>query len=100
MNSHKHNGTAEQSASLARKRKRRHFTVEPSPLNTVKLDLAIILIAAVIVVALVSGLVDEPLEQFVWLGGYGLLATLWLVVRVRRVVQACHRQYRQDSDET
>jgi uncharacterized membrane protein len=96
INNHKDN--SDDSASLARQRG--HFTVAASPLNAVKLDLAIIIVVAVIVILLVTNLVESQLEQFVWLISYGLLSMLWLVIRVRQVVQSCQGQGEQDRHET
>jgi hypothetical protein len=96
INNHKDN--TDDSASLARKH--RHLTVAASPLNTVKLDLAIIIIIALIVIVLVSSLVDSQLEQFIWLMSYGLVSMLWLLIRVRRVLQSCQGQGERDTHET
>lgn len=61
--------------------------VAPSPLNGIKLDLGVALALTPVAWLAVERLVVEPGAQLLWLGGYGLAAMVWLVVRVRRELQ-------------
>lgn len=65
---------------------RKGFNVAPSPLNPVKLELALVVVGAVVLVAVQARLSADSLIQFLWLGGYGVTAMAWLVWRTRRVL--------------
>lgn len=67
--------------------RRRGVTVAPSPLNGVKLELAIILFLG-IVVWVVHYRLPVLWAQFALLGGYGFAAMMWLLWRTRRVIKA------------
>ncbi|HKJ22336.1 MAG TPA: hypothetical protein VKA13_04550, partial [Gammaproteobacteria bacterium] len=60
--------------------------VAPSPLNPVKLELALVIVGALLLLAIQARLSADPLVQLLWLGGYGLAAMAWLVWRTRRVL--------------
>lgn len=60
------------------------LTVAPSPLNGVKLELAIILCIGVVLL-LIQGHIPVVWGQYALLGGYGFAAMIWLIVRTRRV---------------
>jgi len=62
-------------------------------LNAVKLDLAIIIVMAIIVGVMVGYLVESDTRQILWLAAYGLLAMAWLLIKTRRVL----RQYQDAS---
>jgi hypothetical protein len=64
----------------------RGFGVAASPLNEVKLDLAIILVVGVLLLLLQGRVVDGLWVQLLLLSSYGLLGMLWIIVRARRVV--------------
>lgn len=64
------------------------FTVTPSPLNRVKLELAAVLVVALTLYALVEVLLETGWLQVLVLGLYGLIAGAWLTLRARRVVTA------------
>jgi len=61
-------------------------SVSPSPLNPVKLELALVIIGALLLLALQARLSADPVTQLGWLGGYGITAMCWLVWRTRRVL--------------
>lgn len=63
------------------------FTVNPSPLNAVKLELAVVLVGAVTLYALLEVLLETGWVQVALLGVFGVISFLWLVVRARQVVQ-------------
>jgi hypothetical protein len=96
MNSNHQQDNGNKGASLTRQRK--HFTVSASPLNAVKLDLAIIMVMAVIVAILVVYLVDSHTQQFVWLGAYGLLSMTWLIIKSRKVLHT-HQTSNANQDQ-
>ncbi len=64
------------------------FTVEDSPLNPVKRDLLLILVAAVLLLLVHDRLVDGLWSQLALLAGAGLAGLGWLWFRVRRVLKA------------
>lgn len=63
------------------------FTVNASPLNPVKLELGIILIVGILLLLINGYITDSRTTQFLILGGYGVFAMAWLVVRARSVVK-------------
>ncbi len=60
--------------------------VSPSPLNPVKLELVVLIIVAVLLWVVHERITADPLDQLLLLGGYGLLAMAWLVLRTRRIL--------------
>ena len=64
----------------------RGFAVAASPLNGVKLDLAIILVVGVLLLLVQGRVLDNLWLQLLLLSSYGLLGMLWIIVRARRVV--------------
>lgn len=66
-------------------RKKGGFTVQASPFNGVKLDLALILVMGVAVWMIHERVTDNVLGQLLLLIGYGVLAAVWVVFRTRRV---------------
>ena len=71
------------------------MTVAPSPLNEVKLDLAIILVVGVLLLLVQGRLLDSLLAQLLVLASYGLLGMLWIVIRARNVLQRIARDREQ-----
>ena len=67
------------------------MTVAPSPLNEVKLDLAIILVVGGLLLLVQGRLLDSLLAQLLVLASYGLLGMLWIVIRTRKVLQRSTR---------
>lgn len=68
------------------------LTVAPSPLNDVKLDLGIILVVGGLLLLIQGRVVDNLALQFLLLLSYGLLGMLWIIVRVRRVMNRLDRE--------
>lgn len=66
--------------------RKRRFTVAASPMNAVKLELALICGVAILLWLVQSRISDDPAVQFLLLAGYGLASMAWIVFRVRRVV--------------
>lgn len=77
------------------------MTVAPSPLNEVKLDLAIILVVGGLLLLVQGRLLDSLLAQLLVLASYGLLGMLWIVIRARNVLRriACDREPRPDGPQ-
>ena len=63
------------------------MTVAPSPLNEVKLDLAIILVVGGLLLMVQGRLLDGLLAQLLVLASYGVLGMLWIVIRTRKILQ-------------
>ena len=74
---------SEGDASLPRQR--RGFTVAASPFNPVKLDLALIIVVAVVVILVHERLTESFLAQLAILAGYGLISMAWLIRKIRRI---------------
>lgn len=67
------------------------MTVAPSPLNEVKLDLAIILVVGGLLLLVQGRLLDSLLAQLLVLASYGVLGMLWILIRTRKVLQRSTR---------
>ncbi len=76
---------SEGDASLARRGKA--FTVQASPFNAIKLDLALILVVGIVLLIVHERLVDDQFGQLLVVAGYGLAAMLWIVMRTRHVLK-------------
>lgn len=63
------------------------FTVAPSPLNAVKLELALVGIGGALLWLLQDRIVADALGQLALLAGYGAAGAAWLVYRARAVVR-------------
>ena len=74
------------------------MTVAPSPLNEVKLDLAIILVVGGLLLMVQGRLLDGLLAQLLVLTSYGVLGMLWIVIRARDVLQRVARDREQHPD--
>ncbi len=67
-------------------RKKRSFTVQASPFNGVKLDLALIAVVGLVVWMVHDRLIDNALGQLLFLATYGVLAGVWVIRKTRRIV--------------
>jgi hypothetical protein len=67
--------------------KTRNFAVAASPFNLVKLELGVVIVAAVLWLAAVSAFVDSGVAQLLLIAAYGAGATTWLVLRTSRVLR-------------
>ena len=74
------------------------MTVAPSPLNEVKLDLAIILVVGGLLLLVQGRLLDSLLAQLLVLASYGVLGMLWIVIRTRKVLQRIARDRESHPD--
>lgn len=66
--------------------RKRRFTVTASPMNAIKLELALICLVAILLWLLQGRIIRDPAAQLLLLGGYGLVAMMWIVFRVRYVL--------------
>lgn len=62
------------------------LVVEPSPLNHIKLELGLVLCVAVLVFLLVPSFSASLLGQIGILLGFGVVSSIWLVLRIRKAV--------------
>lgn len=76
-------GKSKREQSLARKDK--GFTVEASPFNVVKVDLAIILFVGIVLLVIHESLSGDPAVQIGVLGLYGLGSMFYVMMKVRKV---------------
>lgn len=60
--------------------------VEPSPLNHIKFELGVVLCIALFILLLVPSFISDLFQQLMILSGFGVLASLWLIWRIRRAV--------------
>ncbi len=63
------------------------FTVAASPLNGVKLELAVICCGGVLLLLLQGRITSHSLLQLMLLAGYGGASMLWVIYRVRQVMR-------------
>ncbi len=68
-------------------RKKPGFTVQASPFNGVKLDLALICLFAIVVWVIHDHVTDNALGQFLFLAFYGVASGVWIVVKTRRIAR-------------
>ena len=79
-------------ADRQRSETRAGFQVAASPLNAVKLELAIIVVMAILLLLLVNALSTEFLTQVAILSTFSMLSAIWLVVRTRRLIKKYNEQ--------
>jgi hypothetical protein len=77
---------------------RKGMTVAPSPLNEVKLELAIILVVGVLLLLAQGRIVDSLFVQLLVLVSYGVLGMLWIIVRARQVLRRIARDRESHPD--
>ena len=93
------NVESESKKASGNKKSKAVFAVAPSPLNTVKLELGIILLGAVAVLLFLIG------WQAVWwlelslIAVYGFMAMLWIILRVKRVMRHELQRAQQNSSQ-
>ena len=74
------------------------MTVAPSPLNEVKLELAIILVVGMLLLLAQGRIVDSLSVQLLVLVSYGVLGMLWIIVRARQVLRRIARDREPRAD--
>ena len=68
------------------------FAVAASPLNEVKLDLALLLVVGILLLIIEDKLIEQLAGQILLLSVYGLLAATWIIFRVKRVLAKHHQE--------
>jgi len=63
------------------------FSVEASPFNAIKLELAILLLLGFVFWLVLDSITNSDLTQIIILLIYSMLGSIWLAVRIRRVLQ-------------
>jgi len=76
---------AQEKGDASLSRQGRAFTVQASPFNVVKFDLAIILVLGILLLLVHDHIANGELARLGLLVGYGLAGMAWIVVRTRRV---------------
>lgn len=66
------------------------MTVAPSPLNGVKIDLGVVVVLLPVVWLVAHRVFATPGEQLVAMGGFSVVAALWLVLRVQWAGRRAH----------
>lgn len=66
---------------------KRRFTVAASPLNPAKLELGLILFVGIFLLFSVGSIFESQATQIAVLLSYGLISMIWLIIRVRRIMQ-------------
>ncbi len=72
--------------------------VAPSPLNTVKLELAVILVVGFLLLLAQGKLLDSLLAQLLVLSSYSLAGMVWIVVRTRAILRRIARERESHPD--
>lgn len=67
-------------------RHRPGFSVTPSPFNTVKPDLGVIVLLGFLLSLMRERITQDLRLQFLLLIGHGIMGAAWIVVRARRIV--------------
>lgn len=75
------------------------FTVAPSPFNSIKFELGIILCGGLLLLPLTSRTIGSAGLQLAFLAAYGLIGTAWLLIRTRRILRRRQAAPRQRDNE-
>jgi hypothetical protein len=75
--------------------RRQGFRVPPSRFNAIKLELAVLLLWAVLLLVILEFITPDVTLQLLILGVFAIAAMLWLILRTRRVL----KQWRSSSPE-
>ena len=67
------------------------FGVAASPLNSVKLELGMILFVGLLLWLAVDSITADVSNQLLILAGYGVVGGLWLVLRTRHILRQLDR---------
>ena len=73
----------------------RTFTVAPSPFNSIKFELGVILCIGLLLLLFTGRVIGSARLQLALLAAYGLIGTAWLLIRTYRILvrqQAATRQ--------
>jgi hypothetical protein len=75
------------------------MTVDPSPLNEVKLDFGVILVVGVLLLLVQGRVLDSLPLQLLLLASYGVLGLIWIVVRAYRIMTRIERERYPDGPQ-
>ena len=64
--------------------------VTASPFNGVKLELALILIIGITLGLVLNHMLESDTLQMLVLAGYGVVASIWIILRTRSLARAHH----------
>jgi len=78
---------------------KKSFSVNASPLNPVKLELAIILLVGLLLWLLLDSITESQSAQIAILFLYSFLGAIWLLLRTRYVVLRTKNNNRSDSPQ-
>jgi len=71
---------------------KKSFNVEPSPLNPVKFELAIIILVGIVFWLVINSIIKDQVTQIILLLLYSCLGTGWTVLRIRNIVSRVRSQ--------
>lgn len=74
--------------------------VSASPLNSVKLDLAILLMIGIVVFIMVTQFVHSTVWQFLVLFFYGFIGMGWLIHKTRKILSVYTHEQENEDQET
>jgi hypothetical protein len=75
------------------------FTVAPSPFNSIKFELGVILFAGLLLLLFTSRVIGSAWHQLALLAAYGLIGTAWLLIRTHRILVRQQTAARQSDNE-
>jgi UPF0716 family protein affecting phage T7 exclusion len=75
------------------------FTVAPSPFNSVKFELGVILLVGLLLLLAHGRVIGSPRLQLLLLAAYGIIGMGWLIVRTRRILLEQQAATRHSHDE-
>lgn len=75
------------------------FTVAPSPFNSIKFELGVILCVGLLVLLLTNRVIGSVWLQLAFLAAYGLIGTAWLLIRTHRILVRQQAAARQGNNE-
>lgn len=75
------------------------FTVAPSPFNSIKFELGVILFVGLLLLLVTGRGFGSARLQLMLLLAYGLISTAWLLVRTRRILLRQQAAARQSDNE-
>ena len=78
----------------------RTFTVAPSPFNSVKFELGVILLVGLLLLLAHGRVIGSPRLQLLLLVTYGIIGMAWLIVRTRRILRRQQAAARPGHDES
>ena len=77
----------------------RGMGVAPSPFNAVKFELALVVVGSVLVMLLSFSNTFSAVGQWLLLGGYGVAAALWVVVRTGKTLRRLMNMNMRDAPD-